>query len=337
MEAPSRRGLSAILAGGWRTAASRLTRPGGIALPLMLLWVLCAILVPSFLTTYNLGNLLLESSTIGVLALGSTVVILTEEIDLSIGAVEGMTSCIAAIVIVNHHVAWPLGLAAAIGLGFAIGFLNGAITTISGLPSFVVTLGMMGMVEGLALKITSGQSIYNFPSKYQYIGQGVIFGIDFPVYLWLGVFLWLYVVLRFSRFGWHVYATGGLRTAADEVGIRTRRVRIAAFAISGACAGLAGVIVSGRLNSGSAIYGESDLLTAIAAVVIGGASLTGGSGSVVGTTLGVLLISTVQNTLNLLNVSPFWQQFTIGAIIVGAATLGQMGRRFELRRRVRAT
>jgi ribose transport system permease protein len=259
---------------------------------------------------------------------------ITGEIDLSIGALEGMGSVVAAIVIINHGVAWPLGIVIATAVGLGTGVISGLITTIFGIPSFIVTLGVMGVVNGLALQITAGQSIYDFPSKYQYLGTGTLFGIRMPVYIAAGVLVVLFLLLKFTPFGWHIYATGGSRTAAQLVGIPTGRVRVAAFAISGACAGFAGVLISARLNAGSAIFGQNDLLDAIAAVVIGGTSLFGGYGSVIGTALGIVLITTVRNSLNLLNVSPFWQTVAIGLIIVGSSITGELNHRLQRRRRV---
>jgi ribose transport system permease protein len=314
--------------------AGRFGRNGGVALPLVVLWLILALAVPEFLTPVNIGNLLLASSVIGILAFGSTIVILAQEIDLSIGALEGMGAVIAALTIVNLHAPWPLGALIAVAAGLAAGILNGLITTVFRVPSFIVTLGMMGMVTGVALEVTGGQSVYGFPASYQFLGVGTILGVRVPVYIAAAILLVLYFVLRSTRFGWHLYATGGSRVAAELVGISTRRIRIAAFAISGAFAGFAGVLVSARLDAGSAIYGQQDLLDAIAAVVIGGTSLAGGSGSILGTAVGVILIATVRNGLNLLNVSPFWQTVAVGAIIVVSAVLSEVNRRAQFRREV---
>ena len=318
----------------WLGLVGRLGPASSVAVPLVLLWIVLALSIPEFLTSVNIGNLLLASSILGLLAFGETVVMITGEIDLSIGALEGMGSVVAAIVIINHGVAWPLGIVIATAVGLGTGVISGLITTIFGIPSFIVTLGVMGVVNGLALQITAGQSIYDFPSKYQYLGTGTLFGIRMPVYIAAGVLVVLFLLLKFTPFGWHIYATGGSRTAAQLVGIPTGRVRVAAFAISGACAGFAGVLISARLNAGSAIFGQNDLLDAIAAVVIGGTSLFGGYGSVIGTALGIVLITTVRNSLNLLNVSPFWQTVAIGLIIVGSSITGELNHRLQRRRRV---
>ena len=188
----------------------------------------------------------------------------------------------------------------------------------------------MGVASGLALQVTAGQSIYDFPSSYQFLGTGTVVGIRMPVFIAAGALILLYLVLRYTPFGWHIYATGGSRTAAQLVGIPTRKVRVAAFGISGACAGFAGVLISARLNAGSAIFGQNDLLDAIAAVVIGGTSLYGGYGSVIGTALGII-ITTVRNGLNLLNVSPFYQTVAVGLIIVGSSIAGELSRRMQRR------
>jgi ribose/xylose/arabinose/galactoside ABC-type transport system permease subunit len=317
----------------WLGLVARLGPASNVAVPLVLLWIVLSLWIPAFLTSVNIGNLLLASSILGLLAFGETVVMITGEIDLSIGAIEGMASVIAAIVIINHGVAWPLGIAITVGIGVGIGIVNGLVTTIFGIPSFIVTLGVMGVVNGLALQITAGQSIYDFPLNFQFLGTGTLFGVRMPVYIAAGVLIVLFLLLKFTPFGWHVYATGGNRTAAQLVGIPTGRVRVAAFAISGACAGLAGVLISARLNAGSAIFGQNDLLDAIAAVVIGGTSLFGGYGSVIGTALGIILITTVRNALNLLNVSPFWQTVAVGLIIVGSAIAGELNHRLQRRRR----
>ena len=312
----------------------RLGPAGSVAVPLLALWIVLAVWIPEFLTGVNVGNLLLASSILGLLALGETVVMITGEIDLSIGALEGLGSVIAAIVIINHDVAWPLGIAITTFVGLAVGVVNGVITTSFGIPSFIVTLGVMGVVSGLALQVTKGQSIYGFPSGYQFLGTGTFLGVRMPVFIAAAVLVLLYLLLRYTPFGWHVYATGGSRTAAQLVGIPTKRVRVAAFAISGACAGFAGVLISARLNAGSAIFGQNDLLDAIAAVVIGGTSLYGGYGSVMGTALGIILITTVRNGLNLLNVSPFYQTVAVGLIIVVSAITGELSRRMQRRREV---
>jgi ribose/xylose/arabinose/galactoside ABC-type transport system permease subunit len=304
-------------------------RSVGALIPLVALWIGMTLASPVFLTGINIRNLLVQASALGVLAIGTTLVILTEEIDLSIGAVEGMGAVIAGIVAARHGLDLPFAIAAALGVGALVGMANGILTTIIGVPSFIATLGMLGVVSGLSLELTNGQSIYGFSSAYQRIGQGRVVGIPASVIFPAVLLVVLQFVLTQTRLGTYFYAVGGNRTAAEFVGISARRIKILAMVISGTCAAFAGVIVSSRLGAANPTFGTFDLLDAIAAVVIGGAALTGGVGSVVGTAVGVMLIVTIRNGLTLLNVSPFWQTTTVGLVIITAAILDRLARKGE--------
>lgn len=312
----------------WRELATRVSlRSSGVLIPVVLLFAAFSILSPRFLTPLNLQNLLIQASALGILAFGSTLVIITEEIDLSIGATEGFAAIIAAIVGIRAGLPWPLAIVAALGAGGAIGAMNGIVTAVIGVPSFIVTLATLGIATGLSSQMTNGESIYNFDPAYQAIGQGKIAGISAPVLIAIALLIVLHTMLKRTRVGLNIYAVGGNRRAAAMVGVSARRIKVLAFTINGLCAGIAGVIVSAKLNSANPTFGANDLLNAIAAVVIGGAALTGGIGSMIGTTLGVLLIVTMTNGLTLLNVSPFWQQAAIGAIILTAAIIDRLNRR----------
>jgi ribose/xylose/arabinose/galactoside ABC-type transport system permease subunit len=309
--------MSALL----RSLAERFGRSAGVLIPLVALWIALAIASPQFLTVNNFTNLLLQSSVIGVMAFATTFVIITEEIDLSIGAIQGLGAVIAALLMVRHGVAWPLAVAAALAAGVVVGLINGLITTVVGVPSFITTLATLGLVTGITLNLTDGQSVYNFPAAYQWIGQGELLGIKAPVLIAVAVLVLLQFLLRRTTLGLKIYAVGGNKRAAALVGIRPNRVKTIALVLSGAGAALAGVLVSARLNTANPEFGSQDLLNAIAAVVIGGTSLTGGRGSIVDTAFGVLVISTVNNGLDLLGVSPFWKQSAIGAMILLVAIL----------------
>jgi ribose/xylose/arabinose/galactoside ABC-type transport system permease subunit len=293
----------------------------GALVPLLILWVALSFASPYFLTKINVLNVFLQAAIVGVLAFGSTVVLISGEIDLSIGALEGFTAVIAGIVLVELGMPWPLGIVAAIGCGALIGLANGLITTRLGVPSFIATLATLGMASGLALRITDGNAIYGFPEPYLEIGRGRPFGLPLPALLAAAVLALLWLLLRFTRLGLHIYAVGGNPGAAAETGISPRRVKTIALTISGACAGIAGVLISARLNAANGNFGQFDLLDAIAAVVIGGTALTGGVGSLIGTLFGVLIIVTIRNGLDLLGVSPFWQTAAVGAMILVAAVL----------------
>ncbi len=314
---------------GFRRAESflrRSARSAGVLIPLVALWIFLTLSSPVFLTRINITNLLLQASTVGVLAFGSTAVLITEEIDLSIGAVEGLAAVVAAIVMVQLKMPWPLGIGAALGAGIAVGLVNGIITTVVRVPSFIATPATLGIASGIALNLTQGQSVYGFPAQYLWIGQGVVLGVGVPVLTSLVVLSIVYFVLRQTKLGLNFYAVGGNRKAAVLAGIRPSVVKTIALIISGCTAGLAGILASARLDAANGTFGQNDLLDAIAAVVIGGTALTGGVGSVIGTLFGVLMIATIRNGLDLLGVSPFWQTAAVGAMILLAATIDRMSR-----------
>jgi len=302
-------------------------RTTGVIIPLIILWIVLSIAAPRFLTLVNISNLSVQFAIIGTLAIGTTAIIICREIDLSIGAVEGACAVIGAMILVNLGMPWPLALLGAIVCGGLIGLVNGTLVTKVNIPSFVATLGMLGVVSGGALVISDGQTVYGFPEAYQWIGQGSLFGIRAPMLICLVLLIVMHFILRYTTVGIGFYAVGGNDKAAELVGISASRVKIIAFIISGSCAGLAGVINSARLASANPTHGTLDLLDAIAAVVIGGASLNGGKGTILGTAAGVLLIVTIRNGLTLLGVNPFYQQTVVGLIIVLAALLGQFGER----------
>jgi ribose transport system permease protein len=301
-------------------------RVGGVLLPLIVLWIALAFATDRFLTVININNILVQFSVIGVLAVGTAFVIIAREIDLSIGAVEGLAAVVAGLVAVTAALPWPLAVATAIAVGGLIGAFNGSMVVFIGVPSFVVTLGTLGIVNGLSLSLTGGQSLYNFPDGYQALGQARILGVNLSVIICVVLVAILHFVLRGTALGMKFYAVGGSDRAARLAGISVPRTKLIAFILSGACAGLAGVLVSARLNAANPTFGTFDLLDAIAAVVIGGAALTGGVGSILGAAAGALLIVTIRNGLNLLGVNPFIQQSAIGLMIIVAALLDHFSR-----------
>ena len=301
----------------------------GIGVPIIILWIILSFFAPRFFTLTNFGNLSIQFAIIGALAIGSTAVIICKEIDLSIGAIEGFCAVIAAIACVNFGISWPLSIIIAISSGALVGALNGSLVAIVGIPSFVVTLGSLGIVSGISLLISKGRSIYGFPEAYQWIGQGELFYIKSPM-LFTGLLLIImHIILKKTIFGLNIYAVGGNENSANLVGIPSKSTKFFAFLISGASAGLAGGIISSRLNAANPTLGALDLLDAIAAIVIGGASLSGGIGTVIGTAGGVLLIVTIRNGLNLMGINPFWQQIAIGSVILVAAVFDRFKERFR--------
>jgi ribose transport system permease protein len=208
-----------------------------------------------------------------------------------------------------------------------VGLVSGLITTLVGVPSFITTLGVLGVANGTALQLTEGQSIYGFPSDYQWLGQGDVWPLPASVIFAFALLVVLQFMLSFTRLGLKFYAVGGNRKAADAVGMSARRVKVTALVISGAAAAFAGVLVSARLDAANPNIGTFDLLDAIAAVVIGGVALSGGVGSVVGTATGVLLIVSIRNGLTLHGVTPFLQTAAVGTIIIVAAVIDGIARK----------
>jgi ribose transport system permease protein len=233
---------------------------------------------------------------------------------------------VMGILVARQHVDPWLAMLAVIILGALVGLVNGLIVTRIGIPSFIVTLAMLGIAHGAALLMTGGYPVAGFPHAYSVIGQGKVGPIPVPVIIAAVVYLFLYLLLRRTRFGVELYATGGGRLASQLAGIRTTRIVFVAFAASGLLAGLGGVILSSRLDAGHGEIGSGDLLDAIASVVIGGTSLMGGVGSVVGTLAGVLIITSIRNGLVLLNVQAFWQEIVVGGIILLAVVIDQVAK-----------
>ena len=278
------------------------------------------ILTPKFLTTSNLTNIVTQSSIVGIAAVGATFIIITGGIDLSVGSNVALSGMLAA-TLVGGGLNGMVGVLLTIVVGTAIGALNGFSVTVLRLAPFIVTLAVLGMGRGLTLQISGGQSVYDLPASFTWLGGGTLLGLPVPVITTVLVFAIGYFVLSRTTFGHQVYAVGGNREAARLAGIRDRRVLFLVYAIAGVCAGIAAITLVGRLGSATPTAATGLELQVIAAVVIGGTSLFGGKGSMAGTFVGVLLIGVINNGLTLLNVSPFWVQFMQGALIFIAVLL----------------
>jgi ribose/xylose/arabinose/galactoside ABC-type transport system permease subunit len=301
----------------------------GVCIPLLVIWIGLSFASPYFLTPINIKNILLQSSILGVLATGMTIALIAEEIDLSIGAVEGLCAVVSAILCIELGLPWPLAALGAIACGLVVGIFNGWVTTRLGIPSFITTLASLGISSGIALRITEGNSISGFPEAYTWLGRGSFWGIPAPAIVFAASLFVAWFFLEQTKVGLRLYATGGNQSAAAELGLSPKNLKLLALAISGLCGGISGILISARLNSANANLGQFDLLDAIAAVVIGGVSLTGGVGSVLGTLFGVLIMVTIRNGLDLLGVSPFWQTAAVGAMILAAAILHKFSTDFS--------
>ncbi len=269
-----------------------------------------------FLTAQNLMNVSLQVSTVAIAAIGATLVILTGGIDLSPGSAVALTTCLLAIFVKNQGMPVGIGLMLALGLGAGMGLLNGLLSTYGRIPSYVATLANMSGFRGLAFLITKGSPIFSVSPFLEPLFYGRLLGVPLPFYYVVALYGLTYVYLRNTASGRAIYAVGGNESAARLSGIHVSRTRLWAFILAGLTAAIAGVLMTARLNSGSPNYGVGLELAAIAAAVIGGASLTGGYGNVVATLFGALTVAVVQNVLNLNAVPAAWQNITLGLIIV---------------------
>jgi inositol transport system permease protein len=292
-----------------------------LAIALAILMAGLALARPNFLNLANLVNLLRQISINGILAVGVTYVLLTGGVDLSLGSVVALSGVAAASFAHpgQHSVLVPVAMG--ILAGAACGAANGLVVTRGRVAPFIATLGMMTAARGLALLASGGRPVSNLATGFTRIGSGDIAGVPAPVLIFAAVALFSWIFLRSMRLGRHIYAVGGNENAARASGVHIRSVKMAAYTVCGAMAGLAGVVLASRITTGQPNAGIGYELDAIAAVVIGGTSLNGGTGGVGGAVLGALLIGVINNGLDLLNVSSYYQQVAKGLIIVGAVWL----------------
>ncbi len=283
--------------------------------------IIISLTTDRFLTTQNFINVSLQVSTVAIAAIGSTLVILTAGIDLSPGSAVALTTCVLAILVKNMGIPLPVGMLAVLIMGIGMGLVNGFFSTYGRIPTFVVTLATMSIFRGLAFLVTKGHPIFSISPYLENIFYGKILGIPLPFLYMLILYAITAVFLRNTRSGRAIYAVGGNESAAHLSGIHVNRTRLLAFTLAGLTAAIAGVMMAARLNSGSPNYGVGLELSAIAAAVIGGASLAGGYGNIVSTLFGALTVAVVQNGLNLNAVPAAWQNITIGSIIILAVGL----------------
>jgi ribose transport system permease protein len=267
-----------------------------------------------FLTASNLFNLADQSVVIGIVAIGMTFVILTGGIDLSVGSVAGLTGIILGLALREFPI--PLAVGLAIGAGAAIGAVSGILIAVFGLAAFVVTLGMMAICRSLAFVLSGQQSISDLPDGLSVLVYGNLFGLPMNVAILIALYLFAWIYLTHARGGRTIYALGSNKTAARIAGLPVTFYTIVPYVVSGALSAVAVVLIAAQIRSLDPLAGNQMELDAIAAVVIGGASLFGGRGSIIGTLFGVLIMVMIRNGMNLLGVSPFWQGTAIGTIII---------------------
>lgn len=304
---------------------------------LAILALALSLLSDNFLTPENGWNILRQISVNLCLSIGMTLIILAGGIDLSVGAVLALSGAVAAGLLKNGVVLSPLAvqlqftvfgaIVAGLLVGATAGWFNGLVITRFRLPPFVATLGMFSIARGLTMLWTGGFPITSLGPQFGFLGTGVFLGVPMPVWI-SGLLVAVFVVLtRKTRFGRYIYAVGGNERAALLSGLPVDRIKLGVYTLGGLLAGAAGLIVTARLDSAQPNAGLGYELDSIAAVVIGGASLSGGRGSVLGTVLGCLIIGVLNNGLFLLDVSPFWQQVAKGFVILAAVAIDKMSTR----------
>jgi ribose transport system permease protein len=283
------------------------------------------ILSPYFLTWANLINVLRQASVQFIMSAGLTIVILTAGIDLSIGAVLGLAACVSASLISGGFVL--IGILSALLAGLACGLVNGVLVTIGRIPSFIATYGMLWIAFGLGYIFMRGEVIYGLPESFRYIGAGFLWGVPFPVIVAAALLIALHLLLHRTVFGRAIYAIGGNPDAARLSGMPMSRRLITVYALSGLLSGFAALVVIARINAADSGLGEDLLLPAIAAVCLGGTSLFGGVGGIIGTAVGSIILALIVNGMNLLGVQTFWQNAVMGTIILISVFADQLGGR----------
>lgn len=288
-----------------------------------------ALLAPQFLSVANLVNIALSIAITGVLAVGMTAVILTGGIDLSVGSVVALAGVCSALTVngtTRPSLSVLLGILAALSVGFASGFFNGVMVARFHVPPFITTLAMLTICRGLAFIVSGGRSIGNLPEPFGVLGRSHVLGLPMPVILMAAVFASGWYVLNRMVLGRHIYAVGGNENAAWLAGINTRRVKLLVYCLNGLLVGLAGATLAARLGAGVPNAGIQYELDVIAAVVVGGTSLNGGRGSVIGTLWGTIFIGILNNGLNLAGIDPYMQKIALGVVILLAVLADQLNK-----------
>ena len=310
---------------------------GGPIVALLFLIIYLSFATPYFFTVGNFLNITRQSSINAILAVGQTMVIIGAGIDLSVGAVLALSASMSAVAVSYWGLNLAVGILLGLGTGALTGFITGVIITKGRIPDFVATLAMMTTARGLALILTQGLPVPShftalklvgyLPAGLIWLGGGDILGVPVPALIIVAITILGWMILTRTTLGRAIYAVGGNREAARISGISIDRTKIIVYTIMGLLAGVAGIVLTGRLNSANALMAEGAELQSIAAVVIGGTNLYGGEGGVVGSVIGAFIMGILGNGLNLLNVSAFWQRVIMGLIVIGVVIFDQWRRR----------
>lgn len=292
--------------------------------PLLLLIVILALVTaihPSFLTRANLLTIGLQASVNGILAIGETFVIVAGGIDLSVGTMMSLSMVVMAVATLTVGIPMPVACLIALAMGSLGGLVNGFLIAYGRIPAFIVTLGMLGIAQGTALKLSGGYSMYGFPDWFDFIGNGDVLGVPFPLVILAAVALVALYIFKERQVGRYAFAMGANEESVRRAGVNVPRLKVKVYVFSGLTVGLAAIVLASRINSAHPGIGLGFELDAIAASVIGGASLMGGRGTVIGAISGALVMATIRFSLNLFGMEPFLQQIVVGVVLIGAVYL----------------
>jgi len=306
--------------GAWRAEI-------GVGIALIVLVVLFSATAPNFWSLSNGATLLRQTSTVAIVAVGMTMVIIAGEIDLSVGATIGLAGTVFSMLIVKSGVDPMIAGAVVLLIAISIGVFIGSLRVVWGIPSFITTLGLLSALRGVAFLISDGLTIGPMPKGLAWLWYGAIFGVPVPIAFMLAMILIGWVVLSHTRFGGHLYAVGGNPVTAARYGVRVDRIRVSVFVIVQVLAAVAGIFLVSRLDSGSATVGEHVELDVIAAVIVGGTSLAGGHGRLIGTILGVLFVAVLRNGMVLWGIDPVVFLVAQGFVIILAVWWSMLRRR----------
>ena len=306
------------------------TPTGGIFLALILVCALFSSMTSRFLTPTNISVILNQVSVNAILAFGVTFVIIAGGIDLSLGSLVAVCGVVVALLSQNNEYSLWLAIIGTLIAGIALGALNGIIVVLTKVPPFIVTLGTMTIGRGVALILSKGRPISDLNESLNFLGNGDLFGIPIPILFLVLSYATCLILLTKTIFGRYVKAIGGNEMASYVAGVRVNRIKLYVYMISGLFAALAGILLTARINTGQPNAGLGFELDAIAAVIIGGTSTRGGKGTITGTLLGVLFIGVINNGLDLINVSAYWQQVIMGGIIILAVVLDGLYQKLKM-------
>lgn len=302
------------------------TKEIGIFLILIVLSILIEIANPIFLTYNNIMDVFRNTSFTLIMAIGMTFVLIAKGLDLSVGSNFALSGLVAALIMFENEPMIPVAIIAGLACGALIGAVNATCVVFLKIPAMIATLGTMYMARGLVLVITKGSPVYPLPKVFSGFGKGSVAGVPYVVIIVLILALIAHFILKCTTYGRKVYAIGGNPETAKFAGINVTRTTFSVYVICGFCAALSGILTAARMGSGQPSVGDGMEMTVITAVIIGGTSLNGGAGTILGTVLGALLMNVLSSGMNLVGVSAYWQKFVTGLIIVAAVAFDQYQR-----------